>query len=270
MLVCRKEAREMKLVTAILALCLVWSGMAWGITFNTPVLDGTILPETWDVESFFDVCVIDSCPYGLVMTWDVDMFYAGLDRDPECPNNRFLGDDPANLSFFVAIDVDQTFGSGAPQDGYGNVNFFGCYMPEYIYYYAGGVGWYEWGYWTGTEWEWRGWRSDNTFYGWVEAVDDEVGMLWSDLGFPVGIAVMAWITDETTFGGAEPGVLCTWPPQNPTGTSPTFMWAYPFFVPHVPGPMPVAGFGPNWVAPDNGEATATDNTSWGAIKALYR
>jgi hypothetical protein len=258
----------MKLAIVASALLIAWAGAALGITFNTPVLDGTIYPDEWGPESFFDIVFIPDCDYGLVMTWDPDMFWVGLDSY-EC--RRFLGDVETDLSFFVAIDVDQTFGSGAPSDGYGNVNFYGCYMPEYIYYFAGGAGWYEWGYWTGTEWEWRGWRNDNTYYAWAggDVWDDELGIAWADLGFPQGIAVTAWITDEPTFACNPPGVLAAWPLENGTGVCPTFTWAYPFFMPHIPEPMPAAGFGPNWVVPDNGEFTANDLTSWGAIKALF-
>ncbi|MFH1312914.1 MAG: hypothetical protein ABIJ00_06765 [Candidatus Eisenbacteria bacterium] len=259
----------MKLVTAgLVALFLLWSGAALGTTFYTPTLDGY---NDFPAESFFDVVFIDGCPYGLAITWDADFLWLSVDSDT-C--RRFLGDGagpPADLSFFVAIDVDQTFGSGAPADGYGNVNFYGCYMPEYIFYFAGGGGWYEWGYWTGTEWDWRGWRNDNTYYAWPggDVWDDEFGVLWSDLGLPQGVAVMAWITDDVTFG-TDPGVLASWPIQNPIGVLPTFMWAYPFFFPHVPGPMPVAGFAPNSVSATSGEFTATAASSWGGIKALYR
>ena len=94
--------------------------------------------------------------------------------------------------------------------------------------------------------------------------------LWSDLGNPEGIAVMAWLTDETTFECGTPGVLAVWPMANPVGVCPTFTWAYPFCGPFVPGPMPFPGFAPNSVPADNCGYTATEPASWGAIKALYR
>ncbi|GAH14899.1 unnamed protein product, partial [marine sediment metagenome] len=231
--------------------------------------DGVITSDEWGPDSFFDVVIIDSCLYGLNITWDADFLWIGLNSDT-C--RYFLGDDPDNISLFVAIDTDQTFGSGAPTDGYGNVNFYGCRMPEYIFYFAGGAGWYEWNYWTGTEFEWRGWRNDNTFYAWDGGgvYDDELGILWSDLGFPTGVGVMAWITFDQTFNGDPPGVLASWPIENPIGILPIFTWAYPFFFPHVPGPMPVAGFLPNALCGDNGEFSATQPSTWGAVKALYK
>jgi hypothetical protein len=207
----------------------------------------------------------------LYMTWDSEFFWVGL---KSLSGRYYLQDGNPNISFFVAIDVDQTFGSGAPTDGYGNVSFYGCYMPEYIYYFAGGAGWYEWGYWDGVGWDWRGWRNDNTYYAWDGGgvYDDELGILWSDLGNPEGIAVMAWITFDETFG-TEPGVLAAYPPPpaNPTGVLPTFMYAYPFFFPYVPGPMPVMGFVEDTVPWGvSGEFTANRLSTWGAVKALYK
>jgi hypothetical protein len=257
----------MKWLTLFAVLLGLISGSAFAMTPVTPTLDGEIGPD-WGPDSFFDVVLIENCPYQLYMTWDPSFLWVGLNSDT-C--RYFLADSNPNISFFVAIDVDQAFGSGAPMDGYGNVNFYGCFMPEYIYYFAGGAGWYEWGHWNGTGWDWLGWRSDNTYYAWDGGgvYDDELGILWSDIGNPAGIAVMAWITFDETFG-TDPGVLAAYPPENPTGVVPTFMWAYPFFMPYVPGPMPVMGFVENSVMPTNGEFSATQPSSWGAVKALYK
>jgi hypothetical protein len=254
-------------IAGLVLLALVWSSVALGETFFTPTLNGR--KDEYPADSFWGCFMLEGCCYELATTWDADFLWVALCSD-SC--RRYLGDGGTDLSFFVAIDVDQTFGSGAPQDGYGNANFHGCYMPEYIFYYAGGAGWYEWGYWTGTEWEWRGWRNDNTFYAWDGGgvYCDEMGILWSDLGYPAGVAVTAWITDETVFGGNPPGVLAAWPLANPTGVLPTLTWAYPFFMPHVPGPMPLDGFSPNSVTPDDGTFTGTQPAAWGDIKALYR
>ena len=265
----------MKLVTAgLVALFLLWSGAAVATTFNTPVLDGVIqASETdWDANEEVETNTLsgfplDPCEYTLWVTWDETFFFVGLDSDT-C--RRFLADNLPNLSFFVAIDVDQVFGSGAHLDGYGNVNFHGCYMPEYIYYFAGGGGWYEWSYWNGAEWEWRGWRSDNTYYAWAGGgmYDDELAILWSDIGNPAGIAVMAWITDDATFNGSEPGVLASWPMHNTWGVLPTFTWAYPYFGFFQAMPCPLITT--RGILPDNEQYTATGPASWGGIKALYR
>jgi hypothetical protein len=171
------------------ALVLLVAGVAAALTPVTPVLDG-VIGSDWGVDSFFDIDYIEACPYQLYMTWDADALWVGLHSDT-C--RYFLGDGNPNISFFVAIDVDQLPGSGAPQDGYGNVNFSGRYMPEYVYYFAGGGGWYEWGHWNGASWDWNGWRNDNTYYAYDggDVFDDELGIVWADVGFPAGIAVMA-------------------------------------------------------------------------------
>jgi hypothetical protein len=242
-------------------------------TFTTPVLDGAIGGD-WDIDSFFDVVYIDECAYTLHITWDADFLWIGLDSD-SC--RRFLGDSETDMSFFVAIDTDQTYGSGAYRDEYGNVNFYGCLMPEFIFFYAGGAGWYEWGRWDEpSTWTWLGWRNDNTYYAWDGGgvYDDEMGILWSDIGNPTGISVMAWISDETCFGGCGEhpcaGALAVWPALNPPANCANMLWVYPFSVPHVPGPMPLAGYAPNTVVPANWEASATKPSSWGEVKALYR
>ncbi len=256
-----------KVIVLTVAVVLGWAGGLLATTFTTPVLDGSI-GDDWDPDEQFETALINDYPYTLWLTWDEGLLWIGID----CPDGarRFLGDGEENISFFVAIDTDQTFGSGGNADGYGNVYFSGCYMPEFIYYFAGGMGWYEWSSWNGTGWDWMGWRNDNTYYGWDEAPDDELGILWSDIGNPTGIVVIAWITDETTFACNEPGVLAAWPSENPVGVCPTLTWGYQFFMPHIPDVMPVAGFSPNSIEHSDGSATATEPTTWGVIKSLYR
>jgi len=137
-------------------------------------------------------------------------------------------------------------------------------------------GWYEWSHWELPDLNWLGWRDDNTYYAWAGGgvYDDELGIQWSDLGSPEGIALTAWISDETCFGSCGerpcPGVIAAWPPGNLPANCGIFWWAYPFFVPHIPGTMPLEDFGPNSVAPTNGEASAAERSTWGGIKALYR
>jgi hypothetical protein len=251
---------------------LLVSGAASGVTYNTPVLDGVIGAD-WPPESVFETLYLDDCPYTLHITWDADFLWIGLESDT-C--RRFLGDGETDISFFVAIDVDRASWPSFLGDCYGNVQFHGCFLPDYIYYFAGGAGWYEWGHWDPPDFYWLGWRDDNTYYAWDGGglYDDELGILWSDIGYPAGITVAAWISEEDCFGGCGirpcPGVLAAWPPENPPANCGHFWWAYPFFMPHIPGPMPLEGFAPNTVPSTNGEATATQASSWGGVKALYR
>jgi hypothetical protein len=273
-----EEDAGMKLVIAsVIGLLLLWSGVAVGETWTTPVLDGVIGAD-WDVDSGFELVVTPMCSVQVCLTWDYDFLWFGINSD-SC--RRYLGDGPEDVSFFVAIDVDQTFGSGAPGDGYGNAQFAGCYMPEYIFYYAGGAGWYEWSEWDPAmaTWLWHGWRNDNTFYAWDGGgvYDDEIGILWSDIGNPTGVAVIVWNTFDDCFNSCpdDPAicgsVLFAWPTVNPIDPCPTLTWAYPFFDPFVPWGVGEMGFAPNSVPwGDNGEASPTGPGSWGGIKALYR
>jgi hypothetical protein len=214
-------------------------------TFNTPAFDGDLqLGTDWFVDELMDVEMYEGIPYPLYITWDMDNLYIGIDRDP-LNLGRFLGDNVADISFFVAIDVNQMPGSGATSDGYGNVTFnTGNYQPEYFFAFAGGSGWAEWAIWNGNSWNWQGWSNDWGYYGWNNPgnYDDELQISWARLGFPVGIAVKAWITPETS---GE--VIMSYPNENPIGTNPELGWAYQFYMPHVPGPMPVAGFSPGTI-----------------------
>jgi hypothetical protein len=263
----------MKPIVVFLLGLLIGYGGVCAETFNTPVLDG-VIGDDWGTGSAFETQTLDGCTYTLHVTWDAEFLWIGLESDT-C--RRFLGDNEGDISFFVAIDVDQVYGLGSFDDGYGNVKFYGCYRPEYIFFYAGGAGWYEWAYAVESSFTWLGWRNDNTYYAWDGGgvYDDELGILWSDIGNPPGVAVMAWINDENCTGGCGirpwcAGVLVGWPPQNSPANCGLFWWAYPFFAPHVPGPMPVEGFDPDNVTPTNGEFSATSPSSWGAVKALYK
>jgi len=153
----------------------------------------------------------------------------------------------------------------------------GMLMPEYIHFFAGGAGWYEWGRWDEpSSWTWLGWRNDHTYYAWDGGgvYDDEMGILWSDIGNPASVSVMIWVTDETCFGGCGEhpcaGALALWPALNPPAHCANFFWVYPFSVPYMPGPMPLEGFSPNTVLPTNWEASSTQPSSWGGVKALYK
>ena len=131
---------------------------------------------------------------------------------------------------FVAIDVDQTLGSGATSDGYGKVTFSGGYLPEYCFYFAGGGGWAEWSSWDGSAWVWNGWTDDWGYYGWNNAgnYDDELMITWNRLGNPTGIVFKAWITGE-----ADGTILASWPTENPVGVTPDLPLGYQFFSPHM-------------------------------------
>ena len=227
----------MKKLLSLLVIMALTATTGWAYTFTTPSLDGVITGDgtDWDECETFVTMTFNDADYTLWITWDeFNGVYIGIDRVDDL-DNRYLGDDPANISLFVAIDTDQKYGSGAPIDVYSCVTFDGDHMPEYIYSFAGGSGWYEWAWWDDLNevFDYRGWRDDGTYYGWPGDVyiDDEVRILWSELGNPLGIAITVWITDEWA-DPWPPAVLAAWPEENPVGVLPNLIWAYEFYYGH--------------------------------------
>jgi hypothetical protein len=234
------------------------ASLGWALTWTTPTIDGVITGDStdWDPDEQFETMTFDAADYTLWITWDESTgVYIGIDRADD-PDNKFLGDNAEDISAFVAIDTDQIPGSGAPYDVYSTVSFDGGHMPEYIYSFAGGAGWYEWAWWDqlNSQFQYNGWRDDGTYYGWSGDVyiDDELTILWNDIGNPAGIGVMVWITYETA-DPWPPVVTAAWPGENPVGLGPVLIWAYEFyaghyyFAPGVPAycAQPACGIVPN-------------------------
>jgi hypothetical protein len=223
----------------VLSLILVLSATtALAVTWTTPTIDGIITGDgsDWDTCEDFATLTFDGADYTLWITWDeFTGVYIGLDRT-ENPSNKFLGDDGANdISLFVGIDTDQIPGSGAPFDVYSTVTFDGGHLPEYIYSFAGGAGWYEWAWWDDLNetFQYNGWRDDGTYYGWAGDIyiDDELTILWNDIGNPAGIGIIVWITYEWA-DPWPPAVVAAWPEENPVGVGPVLNWAYEFYAGH--------------------------------------
>jgi len=211
----------MKKIGILISLLFICS-LAFATTYNTVSWDGVI--DEWDADEEMGTEVYDSKNFTFWLTWDDTNIYLGLERETA---DWFLGDNAGNLSLFVAFDTDQTLNSGGTTDGYARVNFGNDnYLPEEIYYYAGGAGWYESSSWnSGTSiWDWNGWTDANTFYGYdATHLDDEMAISFADLGSPTSLGVYAWLTEE---GGTD--ILASWPLENPIGTSPTFNYLYLF------------------------------------------
>ena len=125
----------------------------------------------------------------------------------------------------MALDIDGIPGSGGTIDGYQRMNFGGTMLPDIVYCYAGGSGWWEKAFWDGTEWNWPGWSNAGTYYGWSDTnPNDELAIPLVDIGRSADIEVWAWMTRE--FGGdmLPLAVHASWPagatgsgdPEQPT------------------------------------------------------
>ncbi len=215
--------RNRFLVSLFLLILLAGSFMPAGLT-RTPVAGATAYRAVvvdgdmgdWAIDE--DMEAYGS--YTLYLTWDATNLYLGL-------TGATLGDTGGqDKSFFACFDTDLTPGSGAAADGYGNVTFDpNLFGPEYCYYFAGGVGWYEWSTWNGSAWGWNGWRNDGTYYNWpgnpAPVPGSELTILRSDIGNPSAVGVVAWLTPE------ESGTLqASWPTANPIGTTPLLTLFY--------------------------------------------
>jgi len=197
------------LLTALLMLALMVS-TAVATTYHSITIDGNL--TDWQPDEMMEA----DGPYTLYLTWDANNIYLGL-------TGAYLGDTAGqDKSFFACFDTNLVAGSGATADGYGSVSFnTNLFAPDYCYYFAGGSGWYEWSNWTGSAWNWNGWRNDGTYYNWPgnpgTIPGSELTVVRSDIGSPAAIRVMAWLTPEQPVPGP---VEASWPTVNATGTGP--------------------------------------------------
>jgi hypothetical protein len=205
------------LLIMVMVLC---AGMVSATSNNSITLDGSL--SDWATDENMGT---DSA-YNFYMTWDANSIYFAVDRSTL--GGSYLGDNSGDDSFFIAIDVDQISGSGALSDGYGMITSFNNqYLPDYVFYYAGGAGWFEYSRWTSNSgWEWMGWSNAGTYYGWSGSPDDEFSIARATIGNPSAIAVYAWRSKENS----DP-VIASWPQANPIGASGTLQFNYAFVVP---------------------------------------
>ncbi len=180
-----------------------------------PTFDGILGEWTGpDVASLGTQPGPDGGTYELLVGFgDFDLFF-GMARDD---TDRYLGDTGwDNDSFFIAVDTDGVPGSGGGFGSYGRVDFGGTMLPDRIYNYAGGSGWYELATWNGGGWDY-GWSDAGTYYGWQEGnADDELAMPFADIGGDANVTIWGWMTRE---GNAN--VEASWP-AGYTGDHPTF------------------------------------------------
>lgn len=172
-----------------------------------PVLGGT----SWETDELIDVDGSTNFHF----TWDSDKIYFAI-QGPYAD----LEEKPDGYEWFIAVDTDLQAGSGAVSDGYGKVTFSGDHLPEFILYFAGGVGWYETSEWdqNSQSWIWRGWTDSCSYGGWIDNKTSEICIPRAHFGNPTSIAVCSWITDE-----AQTQVVASYPSANVIGNVPVVM-----------------------------------------------
>lgn len=190
-----------------LLILLIVGLLASSASAGTPILDGD-LTEWAGFTDLFDLgteAAPDGGSYTLLATSDATNLYIGMDR---ASSGRYLGDTYLDDdSFFFALDTDGIPGSGATQDGYARMDFGGTMLPDKVYNYAGGAGWYEVCWWDGGAWNWDAWTDQGTFYGWSGGnPNDEMAIPLSAIGGDDQVMVWAWMTRE---GNAY--VEASWP-----------------------------------------------------------
>ena len=210
--------RHLKYV-ALLSICLlVVPAWVFGLTYTTPnTTDGKIESDppvlggtTWESDELIDV----DAGTNFYFTWDDTTFYCGI-------SGTYAIQEDGRYDWFIAFDTDQIPGSGATSDGYGQVTFSGQYLPEIIYYYAGGFGWYESTEWDtagGGAWTWRAWQNDCSYGGWSGNDSTEFCIPDSMLQYAESLAVVSWITPED-----NSSLVATFPHANPIGNVPQAM-----------------------------------------------
>jgi hypothetical protein len=186
-------------------LCLLAAaGQTWALTAS---LDGVL--DEWTGSGVLNLGTqpgIEMGSYTLLAGWDADNLYIAVNRNS---TDRYLGDNYwTDDSFFLAIDIDGLPNSGSNKDGYGILSFAGPMLPDLIYCYAGGSGWYETCSWNGSGWNWNGWTNAGTYYGWNESnPDDEMTIPLSAIGGSPQVMVWGWMTRE----GVYDYVDASWP-----------------------------------------------------------
>lgn len=212
----------------------------FALTYTSPVtIDGVVesaqpaLGGTqWETDELID---IDGSTT-FYFTWDSDKIYFAI-QGPYAD----LEEKPNGYEWFIAIDTDLQPGSGATSDGYGKVTFSGDHLPEFILYFAGGVGWYETSQWdsNNNQWIWRGWTDSCSYGGWVNNKTSEICIPRAHFGNPASIAVCSWITNE-----AQTQVVASYPSANVIGNVPvamTYFWVVANLTENIsPNSLPVS------------------------------
>ncbi len=202
-------------VWGLLGLVLVLPCTVLGLTYTSPLTtDGVVesaTPVLGGTEWETDELVETDGGTDFYITWDDTTVYCAI-------TGTYADQEDGDYDWFIAFDVDMVAGSGATNDGYSHVTFSGNFLPEYIYYFAGGMGWYESSEWDGSQWVWRGWSNTCSYGGWDNNKVSEICIPRSMIGTPDSFAVVSWISTED-----NSMIVASFPKANPIGTSPQGM-----------------------------------------------
>ena len=219
----------------VAGLCLVIvPALALSLTYTTPnTSDGVIenaTPVLGGTEWESDELVDNDGGTDFHLTWDDTTYYLAI-------AGTYADQEDGDYDWIIAFDTDLVPGSGGTSDGYSHVTFTGKFLPDVIYYFAGGWGYYEYSVWDGAQWTWplgAGWINVCSYGGWDGNLVSEICIPDSIFADPDSIAISSWITDEN-----QGQVVATFPKANPIGSTPQLM-AH-FFVARDTGP----GVAPN-------------------------
>lgn len=200
-------------------LCLVFApALALALTDTTPnTSDGVIEnadPKIGGTEWETDELIDSDGGTDFHLTWDDTTFFCAI-------AGPYADQEEGDYDWFIAFDTDLVAGSGGTLDGYNHVTFSGRFLPDVIYCFAGGFGYYEYCVWDGAQWQWplgSSWINVCSYGGWNGIPVSEICIPDSVLGQPDSIAVCSWITDEN-----QSQVVATFPRANAVGGTPQAM-----------------------------------------------
>ena len=209
--------RHHALLVAGLCLVLV-PAMALALTDTTPnTTDGVIenaTPQLGGTEWESDELIDNDGGTDFHLTWDDTTFYCAI-------AGTYADQEEGDYDWIIAFDTDMVPGSGGTVDGYNHVTFSGKFLPDVIYYFAGGFGYYEYAVWETTYWNFPnppGWTNVCSYGGWDGVLASEICIPESSIVSAESLAVCSWITDEN-----QSQVVATFPKANPIGGTPLAM-----------------------------------------------
>lgn len=219
--------RELKLSVAAAACLILVPAFVLALTYTTPnPNDGVVESATpvlggteWETDEYMDI----DGGTNFYLTWDSTHVYCAI-------SGTYADQQEGDYDWFIAIDYDQTPGSGATTDGYSHVNFEGDFLPEYILYFAGDAGWYETSVWDTSiaGWNWLGWTDSCSYGGWDSNHTSEICIRLPLEEALEDLAISSWISTED-----NSNIVASFPSANTIGAAPQTMkyfWVLPGLV----------------------------------------